>query len=110
MSIADKVSMKLLRMSNRSIYEMIDAFMKTRPVFQPSHSRDFMDPTDAVYNPFLHGKIESVTTSDEGSLTCEANLEQDPMYTMFNVDGKMISNPTTPHNPIQTRNTRCSCK
>ncbi len=54
MSIPDKVSMNLFRMFNKSIYEMIDAFMKTRPIFQPPHFRDFMDPIDAMYNPFVH--------------------------------------------------------
>ncbi len=70
MSIASKVSMNLLRMSNRSIYEMIENFMKTRPIFQPPHCRDFMGPTDAVYNPFFHEKTKFVTTSGEGSPMC----------------------------------------
>jgi len=109
MSIANKVSMNLLRMSNRSIYEMIETFMKIRPIFQPPHCRDFMDPTNAVYNPLFHEKTKFVT-SGEGSPMCEVDLEQDPMYTMFNVDGNMISNPATPHNPIQTYNTHCSYK
>jgi hypothetical protein len=43
-------------MFNRSIYKMIDAFMKTRPIFQPLHFKDFMDPTDAMYNPLFHEK------------------------------------------------------
>jgi hypothetical protein len=110
MSIIDKVSMNLLRMFNRSIYKMIDTFMKTRPIFQPSHFRDFMDPTDVVYNPLLHEEIKSVTVDGEGSLMCEIDLEQDPIYTMFNVDENMISNLATPHNPIQTHNTRRSYK
>jgi len=41
--IANKISMNLLRMFSRNIHEMINAFMKTRPIFQPPHSRDFMD-------------------------------------------------------------------
>jgi hypothetical protein len=110
MSSTDKVSMNLFRMSNRSIYEMIDAFMKTRPIFQQLHSKDFMDPTNVVYNPLLHEETESVIVGGEGFLMCEVDLEQDLMYTMFNVDGDMISNPATPQNPIQTRNTRRSYK
>jgi hypothetical protein len=43
-------------------------------------------------------------------LMCEIDLEQDPIYTMFNVDENMISNLATPHNPIQTHNTRRSYK
>jgi hypothetical protein len=43
-------------MFNRNIYKMIDAFMKTRPIFQPSHFKNFMDPIDAIYNPPLHEK------------------------------------------------------
>jgi hypothetical protein len=41
--IANRISMNLLRMFSRNIHEMINAFMKTRPIFQPPHSRDFMD-------------------------------------------------------------------
>jgi len=51
MFIIDKVAMNLPRMFNMSIYKTIDAFMKTRPIFQPPHSRDFMDLTDDVCNP-----------------------------------------------------------
>jgi len=86
MSITDKVSMNLFRMSNRSIYEMIDAFMKTRPIFQQLHSRDFMDLIDVVYNPLLHEETESVIVGGKGSPMCEVDLEQDLMYTMFNVE------------------------
>jgi hypothetical protein len=43
-------------MFNRSIYKMIDAFTKIRPIFQPLHFKDFMDPTDAMYNLPLHEK------------------------------------------------------
>jgi hypothetical protein len=50
-------------------------------------------------------KKEYVAVGGEGSPMCEVNLEQDPMYTMINVDGNMSSNLATPHNPIQTRNT-----
>ncbi len=109
-SIVDKVSMNLLKMFNKSIYEMIDTFMKTRSIFQLPHFRGFMDPIDAMYNPLLHEEIEFVAVGGEGSSICEVDLEQDPMYTMFNVDGNMISNRATPHNPIQTRNTHCSYK
>jgi hypothetical protein len=49
----DRVSMNLPKVFNKNIYEMIDSFMKTKPIFQPPHFRDFMDLNDAVYNPPL---------------------------------------------------------
>jgi hypothetical protein len=75
MSIVNKISMNLLRMSNRNIYEMIDAFMKIRPIFQQPHSRDFMDLTNAMYKPLLHEETESIIASGEGSPMCEVDLE-----------------------------------
>ncbi len=48
MFITNRVNMNLL-----NIYEMINSFVKTRPIFQVSHSRDFMDPNNAMYSPPL---------------------------------------------------------
>jgi hypothetical protein len=74
---------------------MIDAFMKTRPIFQPPHFKDFMDLTDVMYSPALHEKIKFIIAGGEGSPMRETNFEQDLMYPMFNVDNNMISNLTT---------------
>jgi hypothetical protein len=46
----------LLRMFNKDIYEMIDAFMNTRPIFKPLNSRDFMGANDNVYITPIHNK------------------------------------------------------
>jgi hypothetical protein len=35
--------MNLFTQFNENIYEMLDAFMNTKPIFQPMHSMDFMD-------------------------------------------------------------------
>jgi hypothetical protein len=95
MSTIDKVAMNLLRMFNRGIYETIYTFMKTRPIFQPPHSRGFMNQIDDVCSPVLK-KTKSIIAGGEGTLMCEVYLDPQPMYTMFNVDDNMISNPTTP--------------
>lgn len=55
MSIVDKVSMNLLRMFNKSIYEMIDTVMKIRSIFQPPHFRGFMDSIECT-TPFFMKK------------------------------------------------------
>jgi hypothetical protein len=82
-------------MFNMNIYKTIDTFMKTRPIFQPPHSRDFMDLTDDMCNPaFQETKI--IIASGERTPMCEIDLDLEPMYTMFNVDGNMISNHVTP--------------
>ncbi len=39
------------KLFNKVIYGMIDAFMSNKPTFDPSHSRNFMDPNDIVYTP-----------------------------------------------------------
>jgi hypothetical protein len=49
--ITNRVNMNLLKVFRKNIYEMINSFMKTRPIFQPLHSRDFMDLNNAMYNP-----------------------------------------------------------
>jgi hypothetical protein len=40
---SNKIAMNLFTQFNESIYEIIDAFMNTKPIFQPMHSMDFMD-------------------------------------------------------------------
>jgi hypothetical protein len=81
-------------MFNRSIHEIINAFMKTRPIFQPPHFRDIMD---------LQRMLCTITIGGEGSQMCEIDLDPKPMHTMFNVNGNLISDlatPTTvPYNP-----------
>jgi hypothetical protein len=94
MSTINKVPMNLPRMFNMSIYKTIDAFMKTRPIFQPPHSRDFMDSVDDVCSPTFQ-ETKFIIASDEGTSMCEIELDQEPVYTMFNVDCNMISNPAT---------------
>jgi hypothetical protein len=42
----DKITLNLPRMFNKVIYEMINAFMSNKPIFEPTHSWDFMDPHD----------------------------------------------------------------
>ncbi len=43
--------LNLVKLFNKFIYEMIDAFMSNKPTFDPSHSPNFMDPNDNVYTP-----------------------------------------------------------
>jgi hypothetical protein len=43
--------MNLLVLFNKNIYEIIDALMKTIPIFQAPHSKDFMDLNHAMYTP-----------------------------------------------------------
>jgi hypothetical protein len=43
MFLSNKTAMNLFTQINENIYEMIDAFMNTKPIFQPMHSMDFMD-------------------------------------------------------------------
>jgi hypothetical protein len=80
---------------SKNIYEMIDSFMKTKPIFQPPHFRDFMNLNDAMYSPPLQ-ETEFVATSGEAFPMCEANLDAKLMYMMFNVNGKLIYNLATP--------------
>ncbi len=49
----DRVSMNLPKVFYKNSYEMIDSFMKAKPIFQPPHFRDFMDPNDVMYSPLL---------------------------------------------------------
>jgi hypothetical protein len=51
MSITNRVNMNLSKAFRKNIYEIINSFMKTRPIFQPSHFRDFMDLNNVVYIP-----------------------------------------------------------
>jgi len=69
--------------------------MKTKPIFQPPHFKDFMDPNNAMYSPPFQ-ETKYVATCGEGSPMCEANLDAKLMYMMFNVNGKLISNLPTP--------------
>jgi hypothetical protein len=94
MSIIDKVAMNLLRMFNINIYKTIDTFMKIRPLFQPPHSKDFMNLTNDVCSPAFQDFVFLIV-GGEGTPMCEVDLDLKPMYIMFNVDGNMKSNPTT---------------
>jgi len=40
---SNKIAINLFTQFNESIYEMMDVFMNTKPMFQPMHSMDFMD-------------------------------------------------------------------
>jgi hypothetical protein len=52
----ERLALNLLRMFNKDIYEMIDAFMNTEAIFKTSHSRDFMGANDNVYSTPIHNK------------------------------------------------------
>jgi hypothetical protein len=45
----NRVNINLLKVIGKNIFEMINSFVKTRPIFQASHSRDFMYPKNAMY-------------------------------------------------------------
>jgi hypothetical protein len=51
MSTTNRVSMNLPKVFSKNIYEMINSFMKTKPIFQPPHFWEFMETNDAMYNP-----------------------------------------------------------
>ncbi len=51
MSITNRVNTNLSKVFRKNIYEMINSFMKTRAIFQPSYSRDFMGSNNAMYSP-----------------------------------------------------------
>jgi hypothetical protein len=56
LSPLERLELNLLRMFNKNIYEMIDAFMNTRPIFKPSHSKDIMGANDNVYITPIHNQ------------------------------------------------------
>jgi hypothetical protein len=66
MSTINKVAMNLPRMLNKNIYEMIYSFTKTRPIFQPPHSKDFMDLIDDVCN-LIFFFFKSIIVGGEGT-------------------------------------------
>ncbi len=51
MCATNRLTSNLPRLFNKSIFKMIDSFMNRRPIFEPPHSHDFMDPNDNVYTP-----------------------------------------------------------
>lgn len=51
MCAANRLASNLPRLFNKSIFKMIDSFMSKRPIFEPPHSYDFMDPNYNVYTP-----------------------------------------------------------
>ncbi len=100
--------MNLFVLFSENIYEIIDASMKTTPIFQAPHSKDFMDLNHAMYTPTSQ-EFESIA-SGQGSPTCE-DLDLEPIH--FNVGGNLMSHglsnhatptiinsPTTPTVPI----------
>jgi hypothetical protein len=52
--IIDKIIMNLPKPFNKRISEMFDAFMKTKPIFQSPHSKDFMHPNDTMFTANPH--------------------------------------------------------
>ncbi len=59
MFVEDKVLQGLLRNFNKVFFELIDIFMNRRPCFNPSHSRDFMNPNNDVYHAvFFHDHVK----------------------------------------------------
>jgi len=81
-----KIIMNVFVLFNKNIYEIIDAFMKTIPIFKASHSKDFMDLNHAMYTPTPQ-EFESIA-SGQGSPTCE-DLDLEPIH--FNVSGNLMS-------------------
>jgi hypothetical protein len=72
---------------------MIDAFMSIKPIFQQTHSKDFMDPNDKMYNHVFPQELKGVNR--HGSTMHEdfdpsPNNYPEPMYTMFNVGGSFM--------------------
>jgi hypothetical protein len=52
--LIDRIVMNLPRPFNKRINEMIDAFMKTKPIFQSPHSKEFMHPNDTMFTASPH--------------------------------------------------------
>jgi hypothetical protein len=56
----NKTTYNLLRHYSQSVYEMIDAFMRSMPIFHPPHVHDLMQKGDGIYVPpprHLHNKL-----------------------------------------------------
>jgi hypothetical protein len=92
----------LPRVFVKSIYEMIDAFMSSRPNFEPSHSQDFMDPNNNVFNPkFTYQEFETAVAQDPSSPMMHDDLTpldlipylynySKPRYTVFNASKALL--------------------
>lgn len=91
--------MNLFVLFSKNIYEIIDASMKTIPIFQAPHSKDFMDLNHVMYTPTSE-EFESIA-SGKGSPKCE---DLDLEWIHFNVGGNLmshgLSNHATPTVPI----------
>lgn len=80
--------MNLPRPFNKRIYEMIDAFVKTKLIFQSSHSKDFMHPNDTMYIVSPH-ELKYITSGQRSPMHEDLNTKS--MHMMFNVVGNFMS-------------------
>lgn len=100
----------LPRLFLKSIYEMMDAFMSSRPNFEPPRSQDFMDPNNNVFNPkFVCQEFETAVAQDPSSPMMHDDLTPldlipllynypKPRYTVFNAKNTYAAetSPATP--------------
>ncbi len=81
--------MNLPRPFNKRICEMIDAFVKTKPIFQSPHSKDFMHPNDIMFIANPH-ELKYITSGQRSPM--HEDLDPKLMHMMFNVVGNFMSN------------------
>jgi hypothetical protein len=78
MSTKYKVSQGLLKFFSKMFIEFINIFMYSRPCFNPSHSRNFMNPNDDVYRAiFFHDFSPCENLGSNEELNCEETMERD---------------------------------
>jgi hypothetical protein len=112
----------LPRVFVKSIYEMMDAFMSSRPNFEPPCSQDFTDPNNNVFNPkFVCQKFETVVAQDPSSPMMHHDLTPldlnpflynypKPRYTVFNAKTLTQRRQVLPHPEVIPIRIICSCK
>jgi hypothetical protein len=72
MFVEDKVLYGLAISFNKVFFELIDIFTNIKPCFNPSHSRDFMNPNDVVYHVvFFHDFSPCENLGFNEKLNCE---------------------------------------
>jgi hypothetical protein len=80
--------MNLPRPFNKRICETIDAFMKTKPIFQSPHSKDFMHPNDTMFAA-NHHELKYITSGLRSPM--HEDLDAKLMRMKFNVVGNFMS-------------------
>jgi hypothetical protein len=96
MCATNRLASNLPRLFNKSIFKMIHSFMSRRPIFEPPHSCDFMDPNYNVYTPKSSCQEFEVILHNHNSLTQDdfnpfIYNNPKPQYTMFNVQNICIT-------------------